>query len=161
MGYKFFDGHFENHSTFLQRQSGIIRLYSAVLISSGQQSDGPQHPYGIENGWRWLSNFVKLTPLPDICAASLYEFLKIAGYDLWSLYRVQFKKLLIVIRQQYIAKLGQVKNNLIQFRKHLFIWNLQAEDREPTKLRLEAYLDKILSSNSIEKPQGMLSKGYW
>lgn len=144
LGYQMIDGvGLEKHDVFLTRQAGIMRLYAAIMVTNGRRADEQLHPYGIENGWRWISNFINLCPLPDICATLLYEFLQTAGYEMWSTFGQQFHKLLIFTQQQYIPQLSKM------------------EDREPPKLRLEGYLQQILQKKNIDKPNGTLSKNYW
>lgn len=142
LGYRVTDGAIENQDMYLKRQSGIARLYSAVMVTSGRRADGPQHPYSIENGWIWLSNFITLYPLPDICATLMWEFLQIAGADMLANFGKQFRKLLFVIQQQYFPKLSAV-------------------DEGGPKARLEILLGKILKEGQIPKPPGMLPANFW
>lgn len=142
LGYRMTDGQLEAQDMYLKRQTGVARLYAAVMITSGRQQDGPSHPYGIEHAWRWLTNFVALDPLPDICATLIMEILQIVGSDLWSTYGKQFVKLLIYIQQQYFPKLSAV-------------------DEGGPKARFELLLRKFLQEGQIQKPQGILPPGFW
>lgn len=85
------------------------RLYSAILITHprGAQQNQP-HPHGIENGWIWLSNFLNLDIIPDICATLLLEFVQVAGSEMWRVYQRQFQKLIEAIHQHYVPRLDKV-----------------------------------------------------
>ncbi|XP_055903969.1 mRNA export factor Gle1 [Eupeodes corollae] len=142
LGYRIVDGAIENQALFLKRQLGIARLYSAVMMTPGRRADSSPHPYGIENAWIWLSNFIALQPLPDICATLMFEFLTNAGADMLATFGKQFRKLLLVIQQQYFPKLSAV-------------------DEGGPKARLEITLGKILMEGQIPKPQGILPPNFW
>ncbi|KAM7344188.1 gle1 RNA export mediator isoform 2-T2 [Cochliomyia hominivorax] len=142
LGYRMNDGQIEPQDMYLKRQTGVARLYAAVMITNGRQQDGPSHPYGIEHAWRWLTNFVVLDPLPDICATLIMELLHIVGSDLWATYGKQFVKLLVYIQQQYFPKLSAV-------------------DEGGPKARFELLLGKFLREGQIQKPQGILPPGFW
>ncbi|XP_055855014.1 mRNA export factor Gle1 [Episyrphus balteatus] len=142
LGYRIVDGAIESQEMFLKRQLGIARLYSAVMMTPGRRADGNQHPYGIEHAWIWLSNFIALHPLPDICATLMLEFLTNAGADMLATFGKQFRKLLLVIQQQYFPKLSAV-------------------DEGGPKARLEIILGKILMEGQIPKPQGIIPPNFW
>ena len=134
----------EQHEQFLKRLSGIVRLYAATMITPGCQADGRGHPYGLDHAWRWITNFVSLEPLPDICATILLEMLNFMGAELWSVYGKQFTKLLLYIQQDYLKALS-------------------SEDREEggPKERLTRKLAQMLKEGGIAKPDGMLAKNFW
>ncbi|XP_065369838.1 mRNA export factor Gle1 [Calliphora vicina] len=142
LGYRITEGQIETQDMYLKRQTGVARLYAAVMITLGRQQDGPAHPYGIEHAWRWLTNFVALDPLPDICATLIMEILQIVGSDLWSAYGKQFVKLLFFIQQQYFPRLSAV-------------------DEGGPRARLELLLGNFLREGQIQKPQGILPPGFW
>lgn len=77
------------------------------------------HPYGLENGWTWMANFLNLDPVPDICPTLLVEFIEIAGFEMWTTYKQQFQKLLLVVQQQYIPKLDKVCKETIGSRSDI------------------------------------------
>lgn len=87
--------------------SGIMRLYAALLISKPRQP-GKINPLGLSEGWRWISALLNLDPRPDICATLLYDFLEVAGNEMFKAYGEQFKKLLAYICQEYFPKLEKV-----------------------------------------------------
>lgn len=142
LGYRMADGQIEQQDMYLKRQSGVARLYAAVMITNGRQQDGSTHPYSVEHAWIWLTNFIVINPLPYICSTLLMEFLQIVGNDLWLTYGKQFAKLLVFIQQQYFPKLSIV-------------------DEGGPKARLELLLSKYLREGHIQKPQGILPAGFW
>lgn len=109
LGYRFTDDKIEPQDQYLKRLSGLQRLYSAILITKQQRSQQNQpHPHGLENGWIWMSNFLNLEPLPEICATLLLEFIQVCGSELWQTYQRQFLKMLIALHQAYMVKLDEV-----------------------------------------------------
>lgn len=81
-------------------------------------------------------------PLPDICATLLYEFLVVAGCDLWRMYGQQFHKLLVVLYQQYLVVLSKV-------------------DKGGPRARLEQLLARVLQERRFEEPEGRLMANFW
>lgn len=119
LGYRFTDNKIEPQDQYLKRLSGLQRLYSAILITKQRRSQQNQpHPHGLENGWIWLSNFLNLEPLPEICATLLLEFIQVCGAELWQTYQRQFLKLLLVLQQAYMAKLDEVIDDDLQLKLH-------------------------------------------
>lgn len=141
LGFRTVDGQPEKQDMYLKRQSGIARLYAALMITNGRQQDGPLHPYGLENAWRWLANMVDIAPLPQISATLIVEILLIVGSDLRSCYGRQFVKLLIYIQQFYFPTL--------------------LEEEGGPKARLELLLHNFLRDGQIQRPGGMLPAGFW
>lgn len=60
LGYRYLDGALEKQDQYLKRMSGLIRLYSAILVAKKRRNQSAPHPHGIHNGWIWLSNFLNL-----------------------------------------------------------------------------------------------------
>lgn len=109
LGYRFTDDKIEPQDQYLKRLSGLQRLYSAILITKQKRNQQSQpHPYGLENGWIWMANFLNLEPLPEICATLLLEFIQVCGAEMWQTYQQQFLKLLLVLQQTYMIKLDEV-----------------------------------------------------
>lgn len=61
LGYRFADGQVEDPEMYLKRQTGLVRLYAAIVVSQPRRSQtGVEHPHGLANGWLWLAHFVNL-----------------------------------------------------------------------------------------------------
>lgn len=113
LGYKYINNKIEPQDQYLKRITGLQRLYSAILITQLRNAQQNQpHPQGIENGWIWLTNFLNLDPMPDICPTLLLEFLEVAGSEMWKVYGVQFQKLLTVLHKQYVPRLEKVSRTI-------------------------------------------------
>lgn len=63
LGYRYIEGVLEKQDQYLKRMSGLIRLYSSILITNRRRGQTAPHPYGIENGWVWLTNILNLGKL--------------------------------------------------------------------------------------------------
>ncbi|XP_034476383.1 nucleoporin Gle1 [Drosophila innubila] len=143
MGYRLSDtNELEKPDMFLKRQTGIARLYAAVIITPGRKADGPTHPFGLEEAWRWLSHIMLVKPLPDICATMIMEMLQTLGFELWRAYGQNFLKLLVYIQTIYIPQLA-------------------AYDEGGPKTRLEMLLSKFLRERQIPQAVGVLPPGFW
>lgn len=55
LGYKYNDGVVEKQDKFLNRMSGIMRLYAAIIVARRRNGVVIQHPFGLPNAWRWLA----------------------------------------------------------------------------------------------------------
>ncbi|XP_065085520.1 mRNA export factor Gle1 [Ochlerotatus camptorhynchus] len=142
IGYRFSDGALEKQDQYLKRMTGLARLYAAVVVSNPRRGETAPHPHSMECGWRWLCNILNLSPLPDICATLITEFLQTAGPSLWACYGKQFVKVLTVIHEQYLPALNKV-------------------DEGGPKARLEGLIAKITAEGKIDRPEGMLSPDFW
>ncbi|XP_017149398.1 nucleoporin Gle1 [Drosophila miranda] len=143
MGYRLSDkNELEKPDMFLKRQTGIARLYAAVIITPGRKADGPAHCFGLEEGWRWLAHVVHVKPLPDISATLIMEILQTLGFELWRIYGKQFLKLLLYIHISYMPQLA-------------------IYDEGGPKTRLEMLLAKFLRERQIPQIVGILPPGFW
>uniref|UniRef100_A0A182QIV9 mRNA export factor GLE1 n=1 Tax=Anopheles farauti TaxID=69004 RepID=A0A182QIV9_9DIPT len=143
LGYRFADGGvLEKQDQYLKRQSGLARLYAAVIVTIPRKDDPTPHPHGIEYGWRWLTNILNRFPQPDICATLIAEFLQTAGADLHAVYGNQFLKVLRVLQGDYMTALNRI-------------------DTGGPKARLEGLITKILTEGRIERPEGMMTVNFW
>ncbi|EDW72801.2 uncharacterized protein Dwil_GK16987 [Drosophila willistoni] len=132
----------EKPDIYLKRQTGLARLYAAVIMTPSRKSDGPAHCFGLEEGWRWLAHFVMVQPLPDVSATLMMEMLHNLGFDMWRTYGKQFVKLLLFIQTHYIPQLS-------------------AYDEGGPKTRLEMILAKFLRERTIPQVTGVLPPGFW
>ncbi|KAH8254426.1 hypothetical protein KR032_010105, partial [Drosophila birchii] len=143
IGYRLSDNNeLEKPDNYLKRQTGIARLYAAVIITPGRKADGPEHCFGLEEGWRWLAHVVHVKPLPDVSATLIMEILQTLGYELWRTYGKQFVKLLLFIQTQYMPQLA-------------------VYDEGGPKTRLEMLLAKFLRERQIPQAVGVLPPGFW
>ncbi|KAH8370769.1 hypothetical protein KR093_004909, partial [Drosophila rubida] len=143
MGYRLSDSNeLEKPDMFLKRQTGIARLYAAVIITPSRKVDGPSQCFGLEEAWRWLTHIMFVKPLPDICATMIMEMLQTLGFELWRAYGQNFLKLLVYIQTVYIPQLA-------------------AYDEGGPKTRLEMLLSKFLRERQIAQAVGVLPPGFW
>uniref|UniRef100_A0A182N9Q8 mRNA export factor GLE1 n=1 Tax=Anopheles dirus TaxID=7168 RepID=A0A182N9Q8_9DIPT len=143
LGYRFADGGvLEKQDQYLKRQSGLARLYAAVIVTVPRKDDPTPHPHGLEYGWRWLTNILNRFPQPDICATLIAEFLQTAGADLHAAYGKQFLKVLRVLQGDYMTTLNRI-------------------DTGGPKARLEGLITKILTEGRIDRPEGMMTMNFW
>lgn len=109
LGYRYIDGVVEKQDKFLKRMSGIMRLYSAVLISRLKRShQDREHPHGLIYAWKWFASMLNLEPCVDITATLLFEFLEVAGSTMQAAYGNQFKKLIIYCTEVYFPRMQKV-----------------------------------------------------
>lgn len=143
MGYRLSDqNELEKPDMFLKRQTGISRLYAAVIITPGRKVDGPVQCFGLEEAWGWLTHIMLVKPLPDICATMIMEMLQTLGFELLRTYGRNFLKLLMYIQTIYMPQLTQY-------------------DEGGPKTRLEMLLSKFLCERQIPQAVGVLPPGFW
>ncbi|KAH8401314.1 hypothetical protein KR009_004487, partial [Drosophila setifemur] len=143
IGYRLSDkNELEKPDMYLKRQTGIARLYAAVIITPGRKADGPEHCFGLEEGWRWLCHMVNVKPLPDVSATLIMEILQTLGFEMWRTYGKQFVKLLLYIQNSYMPQLA-------------------VYDEGGPKTRLEMLLAKFLRERQIPQTIGVLPAGFW
>ncbi|XP_017066240.1 nucleoporin Gle1 [Drosophila eugracilis] len=132
----------EKPDMYLKRQTGIARLYAAVIITQGRKAAGNDQCFELEEGWVWLTHMVNVKPLPDISATMIMEILQTLGFELWRTYGKQFVKLLVYIQNIYMPQLA-------------------AYDEGGPKTRLEMLLAKFLRERQIPQAVGILPPGFW
>ncbi|KAG4069811.1 hypothetical protein HA402_006826 [Bradysia odoriphaga] len=142
IGFIFKDNICENQGSFLKRLTGVVRLYSSVIITKTRQSVNKPHPHGIEFGWIWLTSVLNLDPIADVSATMVHEFILIAGSELYARYNTQFLKIIVTIHQQYMARLNEMETG-------------------GPKSRLQHFIRKILEERKIEPPEGTLAANFW
>ena len=142
-GYKFEDGVCEKQDKFLKRMSGIMRLFSSILVSSPPRG---AHPHGIEHAWVWLSRAMNIDPEPDITATMIYDLLQVTGHALCKVYGKQFLKLLHILIKEMLPKLDSVAST----------------GGGGALLRLKSLLEtSVKNFGSIPIPEGYLQHGFW
>nr|XP_012147579.1 PREDICTED: nucleoporin GLE1 [Megachile rotundata] len=148
MGYKYAeDGTVEKHDKYLKRMSGVMRLYASITITTQRRGIVKSNPHGLQSAWRWLAAILNAEPrkeVADLCATLLLDMLEVAGSALWSAYPKQFRKLLILLLEEYyprMQKVGCIGGGPL--------------------VRLEEFLRSTLSKGSIPPPEGQLPSNFW
>ncbi|KAM6336971.1 mRNA export factor GLE1 isoform 3-T3 [Alca torda] len=105
LGYQVKDSKVEEQDHFLKRMSGLIRLYAAIIqLRWPYGNKQGAHPHGLNYGWRWLAQMLNMEPLADVTATLLLDFLEVCGNALMKQYQVQFWKVMLLIREDYIPR---------------------------------------------------------
>lgn len=137
-GYKFDSlGNVESDAKYLQRMTGIIRLYASLIVTS---SKCDQPVIGLSQAWIFVAGTLNQNPVADITATILVEFLKIVGFAMHQGYGNQFIKLLQYINTHFIKKIILVT----------------PEGNGGPITRLNSFLSRSLCTGSIEEPKGIL-----
>jgi nucleoporin GLE1 len=146
LGYIYTDGQPEQQDKFLRRMSGIMRLYSSILITDLPQKIGPNgNPHGLNHAWMWFARILNMEPRPDITATLLYDFLQVTGHYLCRAYGKQFHKLLFVLQTEFLQKIKAVTPS----------------GAGGPLVRLENCLEKWIKEGRIPPPDGVLSPNFW
>jgi len=137
-GYKFDSlGNVESDAKYLQRMTGIIRLYASLIVTS---SKCDQPVIGLSQAWIFVAGTLNQNPVADITATILVEFLKIVGFAMHQGYGNQFIKLLQYINTHFVKKIILVT----------------PEGNGGPITRLNSFLSRSLCTGSIEEPKGIL-----
>ena len=104
----------ETETEFLNRMSGLIRLFCKLVVSGG-----PPFDRDLKSAWCWFSDILNSTPRGNITAILLRIFLDEAGQTMVKIYPGQFPKLIQYIRTPYLLLLEK-----------------EASDDQITRLRL-------------------------
>ncbi|CAF0894137.1 unnamed protein product [Adineta steineri] len=86
----------ETDEEFLNRMSGLIRLFCKLLIKGR-----PPFDKNLTFGWTWCSDVLNLPPRPDLTALLLRVFLQEAGDKMMETYPNQFPKIITAIRKNF------------------------------------------------------------
>jgi len=92
----------ETETEFLNRMSGLIRLFCKLLVRRGPPFDN-----ALSNAWKWFADVLNLEPRPNITCLLLRVFLDEAGESMTKEYTTQFVKIIKAIHK-YLPKLAQV-----------------------------------------------------
>lgn len=136
----------ESEEKYLKKLSGIVRLYASILQSPMPPSLSKMpHPFGLHNGWTWISRIMNLEPRETVTATVIFDFLEVAGYALSVKYGQQFQKLLKILCEDMIPKIDQITT----------------PDNKGPVVRLKIFLEKCMKSSSFPVPEGCLSMRWW
>ncbi|XP_044540886.1 nucleoporin GLE1-like [Gracilinanus agilis] len=146
LGYRVQDSKVEHQELFLKRMSGMIRLYAALiqLLRPHAKRQGAQ-PHGLNHGWRWLAQMLNMEPRPDVTATLLLDFLQVCGHALLKHYHLQFWKMLMLIKEDYLPRIEAITGS----------------GQMGSFLRLQHFLDKCLQHGDIPLPKGSLPPAFW
>lgn len=95
LGYRSAD---ESEEAFTERQSGIVSLFAAVLVTPFSDSRL------VEYAWVWLASLLNEQPHQQ-SSAILGSFLEISAVALQQRYGRQFRKILLLLRDDYFKLL--------------------------------------------------------
>ncbi|KAJ0173534.1 hypothetical protein K1T71_010683 [Dendrolimus kikuchii] len=142
-GYTYNDeGVVEKQDKFLKRMSGIFRLRCAIWVAKSPKFINATNPCGLRYGWQWLSSFINLKPESDICATLIHDFFIVCGSEFKKCYGKQFIKIIKLISKDYL----QILQNI---------------DEGGPKIRLEVFLQNVLTTGIIEPPSGLVQSRTW
>nr|CAD7443246.1 unnamed protein product [Timema bartmani] len=133
LGYRYSEkGEVETQPKFLKRMSGVMRLYTAIMVTRLRRQDqNKPHPHGLKQAWRWLICMLNL-------AVKQYHYLS--------------------VRSGGIHKSGSTDKERNHFHRKLQI--TPSSSSGPT-VRLETFLQKILKQGKIPPPEGILPNNFW
>jgi hypothetical protein len=130
---------FENRDSYIERMSGLIALYGALLQIDNFPSPHLKEYFGTSHVWTWIARILNLKPL-DITPTILLTFLEITGFKLQN-YGKQWSKIILFIREEVL--------------KNIQILSQSDEDIKPAYIRLVSFVDKLVSSQGkVQPPKG-------
>ncbi|KFO31901.1 nucleoporin GLE1 isoform X1 [Fukomys damarensis] len=146
LGYEVKESKVEQQDNFLKRMSGMIRLYAAMIqLRWPYGNQQATHPHGLSHGWRWLAQVVNMEPLTDVTATILFDFLEVCGHALMKQYQVQFWKMVLLIKEEYLLRIEAVTSS----------------GQMGSFIRLKQFLEKCLQHMEIPVPKGFLTSSFW
>ncbi|BFZ55998.1 Nuclear pore complex nucleoporin component [Savitreella phatthalungensis] len=105
------DGKYEDATSYLERQTGIFRLYAAIL-----SFDFPQSPWTPQCSWRWVAHHLNLkvsdADLRNVNFAIAATFLDIAGRSAVAAFGSAAEKLLVALGRWVANETGPNANRL-------------------------------------------------
>lgn len=146
LGYRLQDSTLEQQHSFLKRMSGMIRLYAAIIQLRWPAGNPQQtHPHGLNQGWRWLAQILNMEPLPELTATLLYDFLEVCGNALMRQYQLQFWKMILLLKEDYLARIEAITS----------------PGQRGSLIRLQQFLEKCLHNREVPVPKGFLAPSFW
>ncbi|XP_061408077.1 mRNA export factor GLE1-like isoform X1 [Lethenteron reissneri] len=145
LGHRFEDGTLEDEDLFLQRMSGMARLYAAIVSAPVSPSSGDKsHPHGVSHGWSWLTRVLDMEPMANVTPTVLFRFLEVAGSAMEVAYGDQLWELLDVLRKEYIPRIEKVST----------------PQQMGAVVRLRLFLEDCFVNREIPLPSGHLSEEF-
>ncbi|XP_032828859.2 mRNA export factor GLE1 [Petromyzon marinus] len=146
LGYCYDGKTLEKQDLFLNRMSGMMRLYAAIIATPvPSPSMNKSHPHGLQYGWRWIAQMLNLEPVSDISATMLYDFLEVAGNAMERAYCSQFWKLLFFIIEEYLPRIEKVSS--------------PAQMGSVSRLKL--FVERCIARRVVPQASGYLSESFW
>ncbi|XP_057322592.1 mRNA export factor GLE1-like [Microplitis mediator] len=108
LGYKFIDGTIEKKEFYLNRMSGIIKLYAAIIVARLKRNENRRHPHGLENAWSLLNVLINFKLVPehvDAIATVIHDILQTCGSSMIKENPSQLKILINNINENYFSEL--------------------------------------------------------
>jgi nucleoporin GLE1 len=93
----------ETETEFLNRMSGLIRLFCKLLVRGG-----PPFDKDLSFAWTWCADVANLPPRSNISSVLLRVYLDEAGEVMIRAYPMQFPKIIKYIQTQYLPRLEKV-----------------------------------------------------
>ncbi|XP_078734206.1 mRNA export factor GLE1 isoform X1 [Lampetra fluviatilis] len=146
LGYCYDGKTLEKQDLFLNRMSGMMRLYAAIIATPvPSPSMNKSHPHGLQYGWRWIAQMLNLEPVSDISATMLFDFLEVAGNAMERAYCSQFWKLLFFIIEEYLPRIEKVSS--------------PAQMGSVSRLKL--FVERCIARRVVPQASGYLSESFW
>nr|CAD7405341.1 unnamed protein product [Timema cristinae] len=149
LGYRYSEqGEVEKQPKFLKRMSGVMRLYTAIMVTRLRRQDqNKPHPHGLKQAWRWLVCMLNLEPKPDICATLILDFLEVSGYMMFATYGKEFQKLLHIICKDYFTKIQKMKVTTRHTSSHIFLLRIVLQNQSWKLFDTPSYFTSITVSS--------------
>lgn len=141
LGYSYTNGVVEKQDKFLNRMTGIIRLFAAIIVTETKSGKA----LGVRIAWTLISATVNLAPQLDVTATFLHKMLLITGYDLQKAYGRQFNKILKYIDTCYMKKIDEITPIIC-------VGPVQ---------RFKTFISKAIQVGYIEKSNDIIPFNYW
>ncbi|XP_036744788.2 mRNA export factor GLE1-like [Manis pentadactyla] len=146
LGYLVENSKVEEHSRFLKRMSGMIRLYAAIIQLRGPyESEQEAYPHVLNHGWRWLAKILNMEPLLDVTATLLFDFLEVCGNALVKQNQVQFWEMMLFIKEDYLPRIEAVTSS----------------GQMGSFKRLKRFVEECWQRQEIPVPKGFLPPSFW
>lgn len=143
-GYRKVDDRPEQYSIYQSRTSKFAGLMAAIWITTSRRGEQAPHPFGIDNGWKYLVNTLN-SPADPTQLHIIDKILEISGATMHLTYGKQFAKLMMVLRDQFLPSLRAVDEGM-----------QAAYDR----LR-QITIARFFQENCFQPPKGKLNHGFW
>ena len=143
-GYRMLEDKSEKDAIYQARTSRLAALMAAIWITTNRRDEQAQHPFGIDNGWKYFVNILNSQP-DQMYLHILEKILEISGSTMHMTYGKQFVKLMILLKDQYLPSLRSV----------------DIESQAAYQRLRDITIAKFFQENRFPPPKGKLMAGYW